>query len=721
VSGTGKLSAELGGDIIISLLDISLDLEDIELEGDIENKKAISGSVAWSGSPGLSYEFLSFEFTLDSLVIYPARGARIEGSVAHPSLTNAAEFAAELDPSGNFMGTLSELPPIEMLGFKLIEGTSFTLDMDRDKNVSGFDKDEFKGVVIHQVGVELPKVFNTNEKSTPSVLQAQDLYIGTAGVGGTVSYSGTLLNLAFSGYGFEVDNVSVTFENDSVLAASLGGKMSLPSPFEGTISGTVSLAGNSWTVAVQTEDPVSIPRLSTSFTLLEGTGAEYNEETQVATFRLDAVISSQDYGDMTIQGFIIDSEGNIQAEEIAINKAIEFGSGFALEVNSLSFRVAGDEYDLALKGGFSFPLIGADSLKGTVTISPGPVIGVAFDKAEISFDYSPVSFKGSFAYSANEFKGEFSITLENLKYIEGISGLLIVGNSIDQAQVAYTYWYAEMVLSGAVPLGQTGLSLLQLGAGLGYNYNPPVGGQTGSPSNSDAFSFKAIIGMGTAPGGEVMAGRMEMILAPGYFTLYGKLWLLQQEENMYGEGSISLFWAPVNKFEGFVGMFVGIPDAEGDIFLFEGKINFLYSAEDAYIRSEKIEGSFLHALQARASVDITGEHTKLDGQLSYHFNESIGTEDVRLIVVLDVDASGHFHFYNATSTLNAGVGFHGSWDVDAEALGIVVDIISGSVDLEILLEVTPVIIRFEGSAEVSWQVLWVSGTVPFDVGFEIPL
>jgi hypothetical protein len=377
------------------------------------------------------------------------------------------------------------------------------------------------------------------------------------------------------------------------------------------------------------------------------------------------------------------------------------------------------EYNINLKGGFSFPLIGVDELRGTVSVSPGPTMDVTFDKAEISFNYAPVNFTGGFEYSGNEFKGEFSITLDNLRYVEGISGLLIVGNNMADAQETFTYWYAEMTLSGSVPLGQTGLFLIQLGAGLGYNYNPPVGSQPGSPSNSDAFSFKAIIGVGTPMSGELIAGRMELVLASSYFTLYGKLWLLDQEESMYGEGGISLFWAPVNKFEGFIGMFVGIPDAEGDIFLFEGRINFMYAEQDKFIRSERIEGSFLHALHANASVDITGEHVKLDGRLYYNLDKTFDVGIVALIIVVNVDASGYFHYINATSILSTGVRFHGDWDVDLDTPLGVADIVSGSVDLSLQLEATPNYIDVDGSARVSWDVWFYSDSMSVDAGFRI--
>jgi chromosome segregation ATPase len=720
VNGTGMLGAEIADGLMISLKDISLSINEVELEGALEDKTAVSGTVSWAAEAGITASILAFDLTMDSLVITASMGAGIGGQISHNSLPTPVKFYGEMEPTGDFLGTLSDLPEVELAGFKIREGTSFTVDMHTSSSPSGFE-DVFKGIIIHSTSIELPAVFNTNEDVTPSVLHAEDLFIGNSGIGGVISYSGTLLKFGFAGCEFEIDSVMIDFENDSVKRAAFGGGLALPSPFEGKVRALVSKAGDSWAGEITTDDPVSIPRLATVFSLQEGTGLEYNSSTSMATFRLNAVISSEKYGDIEIHEFIVNSEGEISAKNISVNKAIEFGSGFSLHVDSLSFLVAGDEYNLKLVGGFSFPLICIDSLKGAVTINPGPAVSVRFDKAVISFKYNPVEFTGSFAYNGNEFRGQFEITLENLKQIKGISGLLIIGSTESAPEETYTYWYAEIVLAGAVPLGQTGLSLLELGGGVGYNYNPPVGSAPGSPAATDAFSFKAIIGMGTAPGGEIMAGRMELILAGGYFTLYGKLWILEQRESMYGEGRLSIFWSPSNKLEGFVAMFIGIPDADGDVLFFEGKINYLYSEDDKYIRSEKIEGAFLQALHANASIDVTNEHIKLDGRLYYNLNTTIPLAVVKIIATVNVEATGHFYYIHSTSSLSAGIKFHGDWDVDLDTPLGVADIISGAIDLMLQLQANPDYIEVQGSAAVSWSIWFYSGSIAVDAGYRADL
>ncbi len=717
VEGTGRFGLEIADGLLVPLQEISLNINEVELEGEPDNKIAVSGSVSWASSPPLSHSMLGFDLGIDSITITASMGAGVGGTVNHSSLDNAVRFYAELEPNGDFLGRVDSLPAAELSEFRIKEGTSFTFDMHTARSASSFTSD-WKGIVIHSAAVQLPPVFNRTAGGVPTTISGRDLYVGSSGFGGELALSGSLVSMEFTGYKFEVDSLTVTISDNEVTEAGFGGKIWLPSPFEGSLRGFVSMAGNGWAANITTDDPVSIPRLATTFTLMNGTGLSYSEAESLATFRLNAVISGEDYGDITVQGVEVTSEGDVRAENIAINKAIEFGSGFELHVESFSFSAYQEEYAISLTGGFGIPLIGLDQLTGTVAVEPGPTASVTFDKAEISFDKNPVKFKGSFSYSGREFKGEFEITIEKLRQLKGISGMLVVGNELTEAEDIYTYWYVEMVLAGAVPIGQTGLSLLELGGGVGYNYFPPVGSQPGSPSYTDAFSFKAIIGMGTAPGGEVLAGRMEMVLVPGSFTLYGKLWILQQEESMYGEGTIGLYWDPVNKVEGYVAMFVGIPDAEGDIFIFEGKINYLFSPSDMFIRSESIRGAFLQALQASASIDITSEHIKLDGRLWYNFNGGIPIWPVEVLIVINVDASGHFHYYNARSELDVGVAFHGDWDVDLDTPLGTADIISGAVDLSLNLKASPTYLSVEGEANVSWDVWFYEDSAGVEVGYE---
>lgn len=730
VNGTGKLQAEnvTANQFIREFLgEINISAHDVELEGD-EELVAIAGVVSWVGEAPIKKSFAGIEITLDSLVITASMGAGLGGTIKKDSLIpNAIQYYAELEPDGNFLGRLDNLPSVGFKGFKLKEGSSFSIDMHGAKSPDPFER-SFKGVIIHSATLELPESFSKEDGETPALF-VKDFYVGSRfkkggqrnfNLGGEVSYEGTLLKIGFAGYDFAVNKVALTIDDNEVKSGEFVGELALPIPMEGKVKTTVKSSGDGFAAEVATDNPVAIPRLGTTLTLLNGTGVTWDANTNLGTFRLNAFMVSGKFGEVEVNGIEVNSKGEIKADEITIEKAITFGSGFDLHVDKLGFKALQDEYGLSFKGGFSFERIGIDHLAGTATIAPGPIASVVFENAEISFDRGPVSFNGSFAYAGTEFKGKFDIGLKKI-LPQGISGMLVVGNMKDPNDILFNYWYSELSVGTKIPLGQTGLSVLQLGGGLGYNYLPPVGSEEGSPSHNDFFSLKAIIGIGNVPGGEIFAGRMEMVLVPGKFTLYGKTWLLDKEESMFGEGRLDLQWEPVGQVSGYVRMFVGIPDANGGVLNFNGKINFLYSSSNAYIRSETITGAFLKEVKAEGSIDITSEHLLLNGKLGYELNKTFSLKIVSAIVDIDVEARGKFEYYHINKSLNANASFDGSWDVDMDTPVGTADIISGSVSLYLGLKANPSFVEVEGSATVSYDIWFYSGSAALDVGYSANL
>lgn len=722
VNGTGKLAVQTGGiadGLMNVLIDVKLRINQVELKEQGDDYIAIAGSVSWVGESPLSASILGFEVSCDSLVVTASMGAGIQGKVNHTSIPHAVHYYAEMESTGDFIGRIDSFPSLSMGGFKLKEGTSFTIDMHTGKSPSP-KAGGFKGIFIHSAKLELPEMFNAKDATRPSQLEVKDLYVGSGGFGGIVSFTGSIFSIGYAGYALEADSIGLEFDNSSLKAGGFRGQLVFPSPMEGKVQATIRLSGEEWRADISTQNPVAIPRLGTTFTLLSGTGITYNTAQKLGTLRLNAHIESKDYEPITISGFEINSKGEIKADNIQINRSITFGSGFKIHVASLSFKAMESEYGLTLTGGLSFERIGIDQLDGSVTIKPGPELTVTLTGGQISFERDPVSFVGGFSFTGREFKGNFSIGIKKL-LPNGMSGLLVVGNMEDQNDVTFNYWYVELTVGLAIPLGQTGLSLLALGGGVGYNYNPPIGSQPGSPSHSDAFSFKAIVGIGNTPRGEVFNSRMEMVLVPGKFSLYGKVWALSQEESIYGEGQLNLMWEPVDQLDGFLRMFVGIGDAEGKIFSFDGKINFLYSASSKYIRSEQIRGSFLQAIQAEANIDITGDYTKMNGRVWYNLNKTYDLGIVSAIVVLNVEASGLFEYTNATSRLYAAMRFNGDWDVDLDTPLGVADILSGSVNLSLELKAEPSYIEMKGSASIQYNIWIYSGSENIDVGYRMNL
>lgn len=722
INGTGKLAIQTGGiadGLINALIDVKLNIKSVELKEEGEVPIAVAGSVSWVDKDAVKVNILGFEVSCDSFVVTASMGAGIRGKVNHTAIPHAVDFYAEMESTGDFIGRIDNFPALTIGGFKLKEGTSFTIDMHTGKSPSP-KAGGFKGVFIHSAKLELPDIFKAKDATQPSQLEVKDLYVGSGGFGGIISFSGSLFNIGYAGYALEADSIGLEFENSSLKAGGFSGQLIFPSPMEGKVRATIRLSGEEWRADLSTENPVAIPRLGTTFTLLAGTGITYNVAEQVGTLRLNAHIESKDYDPITISGFEINSKGEIKADNIQINRDIKFGTGFKIHVASLSFVAMNNEYGLTLTGGLSFEKIGIDQLEGSVTVKPGPELTVTLTGGQISFERDPVTFNGGFSFTGREFKGNFSIGIKKL-LPNGISGLLIVGNMEDQANVTFNYWYVELTVGVAIPLGQTGLSLLALGGGVGYNYNPPIGNQPGSPTHNDAFSFKAIVGIGNTPRGEVFNSRMEMVLVPGKFSLYGKIWVLDQEESIYGEGQLNLMWAPREQMDGYVRMFVGLGDAEGKVFSFDGKINFMYSSTQKYIKSEQIRGSFLQAVQAEAAIDITGDYTKMDGRVWYNLNKTYSLGIVSAIVVLNVEATGKFSYTNATSKLYAGMTFHGDWDVDLDTPLGVADILSGAVDLSLQLRAESTYVEMKGSASISYDVWVYSGSKSIDVGYRLNL
>jgi chromosome segregation ATPase len=720
INSTGKLGVMPGGvadGLMIPFQQVTLTISDIILEeSDDDAPLAKDGSVVWKTESGITETIRNFDLTLDSLVIRAALGAGIGGRVNHDKLNNAVGFYAEFSPEGDFLGNVNNLPQIDLFGFSLKEGASITLDMHSSE---GPDiEDNFKGIVIHTAVLVLPDEFSRSETDQKSAIHAKDFYVGSAGIGGEIGLTGSLVSIGCGGFNFEADSIGIKFANHELLGAGIRGSMLLPSPMEGQLKFLATYdQDENFLANITTENPVSIPRLKATFSVQQG---QVQWQNNVGELTVSAVITAEDVGPITIQNFKMNSLGEISADAININSTIEFGKGFALYVETIAFAATNSETSLTVKGGFQMGLIGLDKVSGSVTVAPGPSVSVTFDEATISFEAGPVTFAGGFAYSGTEFRGQFDVGIKKIAP-NGIKGLFIVGTHPINDDDDYTYWYVEMTMGTKIPIGQTGLSILELGGGVGYNYAPPIGSAEGNPVFNESFSFKAIVGLGTTPTGEIMNSRMEMVYQPGQFSIYGKLWLLTMEENMFGEGQLNLSWAPEAKLDGFVRMFVALPDAEGGIIRFDGKINFLYSAQEKYVRSERIDGLFLSAIEGKALIDINDEFTKLEGSLGYSLNERFEFGVIDVIVAVDVNASGSFLYVNSSSSLSASANFNGAWDVDIDTPLGDANLISGSINLGLALSASPSQVSVSGTASVSWDVWIYSDSAELEMGYTTQL
>ena len=717
VNGTGTLEMK-AGEFIKVFKDVELTVTDVLLEEDGEDFVAIGGTVSWNpGDKKLEKSILNFTVGLDSLVIRAGSGAGIGGNINHPNIDNAVSFYAEMNTGGEFYGEVASLPEISVAKFTLKEGSSFAIDMHGAKSDQGF-ADGFKGLVIRQASLELPPVFN-GSSGAPSTLSAKDFAISSSGFEGTVALTGSFVNIGYAGYAFEADSIGLKFKNSRLSEGGFSGRVALASPMEGKIRTTIGKNGDEWGATLMTDDPISIPRLKTTFSLRKGTGIAWNSTKRLGTLRVNGTMNSEKFGDIEVTGFEFNSRGEIKLEKLGVEKSISIAGKFDLYLRHLSFVAMGGEYGISMSGGLQVPAIGLNKLAGTVTVSSGPKVSFAFDSARVHFERGPVEFAGMFAYSGREFRGDFDVGIKNLA--KGIKGTFIVGSREDASDKTFTYWYAEMALPTTIPMGSTGLALTEIGGGVGWNFDPPVGTQEGTPRKSDAFSFKAIIGIGDATtSGKVFAGRLTMVLVPGRFTLNGKAWLLDNEESMFGEGQLNVRWAPKEKLDGYLRMLVGLPDAEGEVFYFDGKVNFLYSSTSKYIRSEHIRGSILKQVNAEAYVGVDKDSISVGGRFWYDLNKEYSMFGVGLAVDLHVLIAGGVKWDNNRERLDATLKFRGNWDVNI-MLGILGthDLVSGRLDLDSRLTATRRYVEFVGTAFVSWNILGFKNSADLDVGFKV--
>ena len=281
-----------------------------------------------------------------------------------------------------------------------------------------------------------------------------------------------------------------------------------------------------------------------------------------------------------------------------------------------------------------------------------------------------------------------------------------------------------MSSSVAIPIGQTGFSIQELGGGLGYNYAPPIGNQEGAPLRDGGFSIKALVAIGNVPSGEVLAGRMEMTYVAGNFSLYGKAWALSQEESIYGEGQINIRQLTSSpKIDGYIGALIGITDAEGKIFIARGRINFSFPSNNGrYVWTENLTASLLQVVNAEASLTMTEEYVDMRGRIYYDVNKEVGLGFGTLVASFDLEASLSLNYQYKTTTATARPALAGNWDVNVEAFDKSFDVMSGHVSISnAVITISPGTFSIRGTASASYSILWYSGSATVDVDYSSSL
>ncbi len=737
ISGTGKLEITPGGlnlPLLTELLNIILTADDVFVEEVNGELIAQTGRVTWEATDGLSVELPGFKFTLDSLSLRAKQAAQIGGKISSSSdkLPHPVGFDAELYTSGEFFGNIYNLPEISISSFTLRQGTSLAIDWSSTRSVEAFALD-YKGVVIRTAKLEFPNAFNKSDTKEKLVLAIENFGINSDGVKGKLDLTGEV-KAGFAGFELTFEQLTVEFELGKIIPQNLllAGKLKPPENIaDGTLDFKIIKSGDDWIGEVTTKGDLLIPSLGLTIALDDGTRSEWNAEKNKGLLVINGKFHSKFTGEVVLDNLRINSEGEIEADAVRLKTdASLVVRGFNMNLDEIAFvRIAGEastsQYAFQMMGGFGFPQIAIQKISGKLSILPGIKLQVDIDTFDIAFNYGPVDFKGKIRFGNNYFAGNFDVGLSQPKFGMGCS--FIIGTQEIDPDNYFTYWYAEMQLSmgqTGIPLGTTGLSITRLGGGVGWNYDPPVGSQKGTSRKTDGFAFKALIGIGTTPGGKILNSLFTMVYSPSKFSLGGKLWLLEQEDNIFAEGVLNLYFdsQSPNAIDGFVKSFVGIPDAEAKIIRLDGKINYEITRNgNLSIQSETLNGSILDLLRAEGNITINENLIDLNGRIFLDFySDDISLAGVlTLIVDFHAEASGSFKYMNKQKRLFAGVKFAGHIDINLDTPFGVADILSARTEVNMLLRAQPGSIEATGFGFFSYNAWIYSGNAKVDFGFKI--
>jgi chromosome segregation ATPase len=673
---------------------------------------ALDGKVVWTGSKKFSH--WGFELTVTEIGLEASVDGRIAGKLKLPKTQDEPSFTAVFGADG-FIGEFADFPEVKLVSFTLEKGAAVAIDLHSSKEPEPTPaKWDGTGLLIRHATLVLPDAFSSSS-SGPAKVSAKELIINTAGVTGEVKLS-YQISAGMGKLDFTIDALTVNLNNSEPTGGTIEGGVKLPDPFVGSVKVTVTIAsgGTSFTFKVHTDHPVAVPRLGLVFSLLPDTQLSYVNE--IFTFQLSAVITAESFDEITIKGFMVNSEGDVKADEIAINRDLSFGRGFQIHLETFGFSKIGSDFGLSLACKFQFAEI-LEAEKVSISISPGPKIESFEFKVNARRD--PVTFETTIKYSENLLQGEVLVDVEKLFEIRG---MFVLGVQEETPDTSFRYWYVELAVRTAIPLGNTGLNIIELGGGLGYNYDPPIGHAAGASRRTDSFSFKASMAIGNAPRGEVFAGRVTLVLVSGKFSINGKVWVLDSEDSLYGEGQLDIYWEPSSKLAGFVRMVIALPDSDGTILRFNGQVDFLFAGSDNwYVKSRTIEGAVLERIKGEGTIDIKPGSALLAGRLYYDFYGELDVAIVTVKVQVNLEAAVELQIQVTQSgtSLNASARFSGYWDVNLDTAVGEFDIISGSVAARLALAANSSRISVEGSVTVSWDTWIHSGSVDVELGFEM--
>lgn len=729
-SGTGRLVITDAVAIPRSFDQLELSIEGLEVDPNSgsEAPLATAGTVRWPAGDGAAFQFerRGFRFELKKLGLSAGRDGLVEGTVAITTGDNARKqvnFNATIGPAG-FYGALTDMPEINLAGMKLEQGAAVELDLHDGRDpvpaIDGWRAmtgGTGHGLLIRQGRIVLPEALK-GANETPPTLAVKDLILATAGISGEV----TLTHTISAGMGrltFSISEVALKLVQNQPTGTVIKGALKLPDPYVGEVNGEIAIdAGNQYKFVVSTETPVSAPSLGMVFHIRQLMGEYAGEK---FTFEIkDALVRSETFSDFDIAKFKFDSDGNLDANLSFDQLAVKFGPGFDIELNRLEFTKQDRDVRVAVSSAFRFASIRAEQVDFAIT--NGPTI----ESLTIAVDYQrapPVKVSGRIDYRENLFEGSVDVDARAF----ALNGTMVMGANRAEAEQSWTFWYVELNSRTAIPLGQSGISITELGGGVGWNYDPPIGSTPGNPRKTDALSLKATIGMGDTPtNGRAMAGRTQLVLVRGRFSINGKLWVLDREESMYGEGQLNYYWEPVERVDGFVRMKLGIPDQAGKIVSLNGDVGFRFSgADDWEIRSRRLDGALLEKVIAEGTVVIVPGQAKLEGSLAYDLYAEAGVDAITVKAEVDLDANAALEILvrESSSSLDARTSFTGRMNLTLDTWAGEYELAAARIAAMLRLIAAQSAGGFsgsiEGSVEASWKVWVFEGSTDIDIGYRI--
>jgi hypothetical protein len=569
-----------------------------------------------------------------------------------------------------------------------------------------------KGLIVVEAKLTLPESMKGDAEEPPKI-SVKDLFFNETGLNGEIDLEYTI-TAKLGKVEFAIEHVMVKFAAGDLKAGQFKGKATFAEPWQGSIGLEMNLTDQGeFSFTASTDNPLTAPSLGLTIQLRTLSGEYANE---IFTFRLQGSLRSETFTDFDVDNFVIKSNGDIEAQ-VSVGENIEIGKGFEASLETFYFKKTETEFALELRNaGFKFK----DMLEAkdvTVKIGVGPVI----EEFELTLEYeqTPVKFEASAKYKGSSLEGSIKLAVEKVLDIEG---MFILGTQQTDAEERFTYWYIELNSRVAIPLGQTGLNVIQIGGGLGYNYDPPIGAAGGAARKTDSFSFKAAVAVGNVPRGEVFAGRLTLVLVSNRFSLNGKVWLLQKEDSLYGEGQLDIYWQPEAKLEGFVRMVIGLPGADGKLLRFNGQVDFRFAGQsDWFVKSRQLEGAVLERVLAEGTIDIKPGSANLNGSVRYDLSKDVPLAVVTLHAEVHLRANGELSFTVTEQSvkLYAQLAFNGTVDVDIETRVKTFTLASASLNTTLTLDATNQSVSVSGTASVSWDTWVHSGSHEVDIGFSL--